>query len=135
MIETAEEFVRLRNSEIQAEYHRAAHEEAPLEVWQDVLLRFPDMAFWVAQNKSVPYEILEQLSDHEEDRVRTMVAMKNRLQEPLLVKLAQDSDASVRMEIARHNKVTAPVLELLATDSWTDIAELASGRLAEGAHR
>ncbi len=56
MINSADDFVRLRCSEDRNEYERAAWDEAPLEVWLDVIERFPDMRFWVACNKTVPME-------------------------------------------------------------------------------
>ena len=37
---TAKEFVRLRLSEDSADYLRAAHEEATLDVWLEVIERF-----------------------------------------------------------------------------------------------
>jgi hypothetical protein len=40
MIASAEEFVALRTSEDPEEYNRAAHDEAPEEVWWDVIRRF-----------------------------------------------------------------------------------------------
>ncbi|MCU7853427.1 MAG: HEAT repeat domain-containing protein [Candidatus Thiodiazotropha sp. (ex Monitilora ramsayi)] len=135
MIESAEEFVRLRASENQEEYVRAAHDEAPIEVWYEVVEKHPDMAFWVAQNKTVPYELLEFLADHSEDRVRSMVASKNKLKEPLLLKLASDSSESVRMSIARHKKATSAVLTQLTGDTWGEIAKLASERIENGSHK
>lgn len=54
MIASAEEFVELRRSERQEEYSRVAQDSAPREVWLEVIQRFPDMRFWVAQNKTVP---------------------------------------------------------------------------------
>lgn len=135
MIESAEEFIRLRESENQDDYSRAAHDEAPIKVWNEVLENYPDMAFWVAQNKTVPYELLEKLSDFGEDRVRSMVAMKNKLQEPLLLKLASDPSDSVRMSIARHKKSTLAVLRLLTDDAWGEIADLASERIGNGSHK
>lgn len=53
MIYTAEEFVRLRESEIPEEYLRAAWDEVPLEVWIEVIENHPKMRFWVAQSKSL----------------------------------------------------------------------------------
>jgi hypothetical protein len=76
MIESAEEFRRLRESENPEEYGRAAHDEAPIEVWLEVIRRWPDMCFWVAQNKSVPLEVLETLANDPDWRVRDMVSRK-----------------------------------------------------------
>lgn len=76
MIETAEDFVRLRTSENPDEYYRAAHEEAATATWLDVIERYPHMRFWVAQNKTVPLEVLEVLRHDDDERVRSMVRCK-----------------------------------------------------------
>ncbi len=135
MINSADEFVRLRTSEVMEEYSQAAHDEASLSVWQEVLGKYPEMAFWVAQNKTVPYEVLEQLASHEDDRVRSMVSMKNKLKESLLLKLANDSNDSVRMSIARHKKATPAVLKLLTNDSWPEVSKVAIERIESGNYK
>jgi hypothetical protein len=132
MIETASEFHRLRTSHSSLEYQRAAQEEAPLKVWQEVLKQYPDMAIWVAHNKTVPLEILEQLATHPNQHVRSAVATKNKLQEPLLLQLATDSDETVRMGVARHKNATELVLTRLVDDSWSEISQLARARIAIG---
>lgn len=43
------------------------------------------MAFWVAQNKSVPVEIIEKLALNEDSKVSAMVARKRRLPENMLL--------------------------------------------------
>jgi hypothetical protein len=42
MITTAEEFVRLRSSELPEAYERAAHEEASVQTWNEVIENYPD---------------------------------------------------------------------------------------------
>lgn len=76
VIESAEEFVRLRTSDDPAEYNRAAQEQATESTWHDVIERFPDMRFWVAQNKTVPLSVLEILRQDPDDRVRHLVTSK-----------------------------------------------------------
>jgi hypothetical protein len=76
MIESADEFRRLRKSADPEEYLRAAHDEAPVEVWMEVISRWPDMRFWVAQNKKVPLSILEVLENDSDPHVRDMVLRK-----------------------------------------------------------
>ena len=76
VIESAEEFVRLRTSEDPAEYERAAQDEAADRTWRDAIERFPDMRFWVAQNKTVPLSVLEILRHDPDERVRHMVTSK-----------------------------------------------------------
>ena len=45
MIDSAAEFVRLRLSSDPAEYRRAAREEAPENVWLEVIEAYPD-SWW-----------------------------------------------------------------------------------------
>ena len=116
MIESAEQFRALRESEIAEEYRRAAHDEARIEVWLDVIARMPEMRFWVAQNKTVPALVLEHLADDADWRVRSMVASKRKIPETLQLKLAADNDAAVRSALAHNAKVTPNVLLILADD-------------------
>lgn len=123
MINTAEEFVKLRESENPKEYNRAAREPAPIQIWLDVIHDYPNMRVWVAHNKTVPIEILEILSDDDDNRVRGMVAAKRKLPENIQVKMAADKDESVRLTIARQPKATRTVLELLVNDPWVQYAK------------
>jgi hypothetical protein len=76
VIQSAEEFLRLRTSTDPDEYWRAAHDQAGEATWRDVLARFPDMRFWVAQNKTVPLSILDDLRNDPDERVSSMVRAK-----------------------------------------------------------
>ena len=104
MIQSAQEFKRLRTSELPAEYRRAALESAPIEVWRDIIASMPDMREWVAHNVSVPLEILEILACDENSRVRAVVAGKRKLPERMQLDLGKDSDASVRHGVACNAK-------------------------------
>lgn len=130
MIESASEFFELRLSEDPEKYFRASHEEASLSVWREVLNTYPEMAVWVAQNKTIQYEILEQLALHPDARVRGMVAMKNKLEENMLMLLSQDSEESIRMTVARHKRTTKKILNQLLNDSWSEISSFVKARLA-----
>lgn len=131
MINTAEEFVKLRTSEIQEEYNRAAKEEAPIEVWREVIRRYPEMRVWVAYNKTVPIEILDLLSSDEDERVRYQVAMKRKLPEYLQMKLATDAEETVRMRIACNPKAARKVLEMLLQDRSSTVRETATTRIEQ----
>ncbi|MFG0216855.1 hypothetical protein ACFU8X_27755 [Brevibacillus porteri] len=120
MITSAEEFVRLRTSKDPDEYLRAAWEEA---------------SFWVAHNKTVPIEILKLLANHPEERVRSMVASKNKLPEDLQIKLASDPDFSVRQRIAYNKKVTFKALQTLSQDKDDELRTHALKRISEGRYR
>ena len=115
-IRSADEFVRLRTSDVEQEYWRAAHEEARIEVWFDVVARYPQMRTWVAHNKTVPIEILIQLATDPDPAVRSAVADKRKLTIDLFRLLAADHDESVGARIAYNRKVPTDVLEQLASD-------------------
>jgi Leucine rich repeat variant len=129
MMSSAEEFVRLRFSSDPAEYERAAHASAPVEVWRDVVERYPDARFWVAQNKTVPIEILETLAGDDDARVRVMVAHKRKAPAWLLERLAGDGNEMVRMAVARHRNTPPDVLRSLRADPWEAIRNTIDERL------
>ena len=52
VIGSAEEFVRLRMSDDPAEYRRSHLEAASLDVWQQVIERYPEMRRWVAHSSN-----------------------------------------------------------------------------------
>ncbi|WP_435170188.1 hypothetical protein [Paenibacillus glycanilyticus] len=135
MINSAEEFVRLRNSEKMDEYLKAAGDFAPFEVWLEVIKMYPDMREWVAHNKSIPVEIMEILADDVDERVRFNVATKNRLPEHLQLILAKDSDSSVRQRIVYNKKATFQALSVLLNDEDEEIRTLAKNRIDEGRYR
>jgi hypothetical protein len=131
MLRSAEEFVRLRTSDDLAEQRRAASEKASLDIWRDVLKRFPDLKEWVAHNKTVPHEILEELAADPAAGVRCVVASKRKLRPELQSILAADPDASVRHRVACNAKCVTSVLRRLAEDNEGFVREAASERLKE----
>jgi hypothetical protein len=128
-VTSAEEFVSLRASERREDYLRAAHCSASNEVWLDVIKRFPEMRFWVAQNKTVAMEILFCLASDPDANVRTMVAMKHKLSKELMTLLANDVNSSVRQQIASNKKTPDEILRRLALDSSEIVAREARERL------
>ena len=106
MINSAEEFKRLRESEIQNEYYRAATDKASIDVWNEVLTKYPDLAFWVAQNKTIPIEVLYTLTDNDNVDVRCMVARKRKIDDTIFEKLKEDIDESVRHALICNTKLS-----------------------------
>lgn len=123
MITSAEEFVALRVSEIKDEYDRAAMEEAPISVWREVIEKFPEYRRWVAHNKTVPVEILEELCVF--DDVRYFVASKRKLSQALFERLSQDPDSLVRGAIAANRKAPVAILEKLLEDESESVVRVA----------
>lgn len=135
MITSAEEFLRLRKSEWPEDYQRAAHEEAPLEVWLSVVEWYPSMRFWVAQNKTIPIRVLEILARDVDPHVRGMVAAKRKLTLELQLLLAGDSDDGVRDRLADNAKVTREALEKIAAGEPGPAQRTAVKKLEQGAVR
>ncbi|MEV7145393.1 hypothetical protein AB0O05_02700 [Streptomyces sp. NPDC093084] len=129
MINSAQEFVALRTSEDPLVYGRAAQEEAPVAVWEETLRLYPEMAFWVAQNKTVPTEIMALLSQNPEPRVRSMIARKSKVSDSILRRLAGDEDEGVRLAVARNKRASRQILEQLRNDPWSEIKEVVVARL------
>jgi hypothetical protein len=129
VIGSAEEFVQLRSSSEPAEYHRAAHEEAPLEVWLQVINEYPDFRRWVAHNKTIPLEVLDLLAGDEDAMVRYTVASKRKVSDRILRGLAADLDESVRLRVASHPKTSAATLRLLEHDPWDEVRKVVRDRL------
>ena len=131
MIESAQEFIRLRTSENPDEYNRAAHDSASDVVWREVVAEYPEMRWWVAHNKTVPVSILELLHIDSSADVRCMVARKRKLPEQLQRALAADSEASVRHALACNAKASREVLQTLASDSESFVRDAAIHRLQQ----
>lgn len=125
MIESAEEFISLRSSEIKSEYDRSALEEAPISVWLDIIDKYPDYRGWVAHNKTIPIEILDKLSNYDED-TRVIVASKRKLTLEMFEKLACDSSSSVRISIIVNKKTPLEIIRSLTLDKDKQVADIAT---------
>ncbi len=131
MMESASEFVRLRTSENPVEYHRAAHDVASDEVWAEVITSYPEMAKWVAHNKTISVCIMEILVDSPDDGVRSMLARKRKCPHHLLRRLALDKNESVRYAVAVNKKTPLDILQILSSDEWETCASNAHSRLSQ----
>lgn len=132
MINSVEEFIRLRRSEVPEEYYRANHDEAPSEVWMDVYRSRPDLAVYIALNQSaVPGEVLELLARDPEWGVRSTVARRPDLSLKLLSELASDADEAVRTGVIANPRTTKDILEGILSKEWFEPnIELANERLS-----
>ncbi|MDQ1685956.1 MAG: hypothetical protein QOC82_2693 [Frankiaceae bacterium] len=116
MIDSVEEFVRLRASDDPAEHRRAATEGAPEHVWLAVIQERPDQRRWVAHNKTVPATVLSLLAADPDPEVRWTVASRRNAPTEVLRALATDSDETVRQRVARNRATPESVIRALAED-------------------
>jgi hypothetical protein len=129
MITSASEFLALRSSNRPDEYNRAAQDNAPDRVWNEIIDSYPEMREWVAHNKTVPITILGVLANDPSPRVREAVASKRKLTESLQLLLAQDNNPSVRERLVHNARVSLSVLRLLAQDPEFLIREKAQRKI------
>ena len=114
MIKTAEEFIRLRTSDIQEEYVRAGKDEAPITVWLELIEKYPHMRIWVARNKTIPIEVINILSKDEDSLVRDSIASKYPLSREIYLMLSKDKDESVRGRLIYNKKLPLDILKDLS---------------------
>lgn len=115
----------LRSSSERAGYERATTEQATVEIWTDVIARFPEMRIWVAHNKTVPLEILRVLARDADRSVRASVADKRKLDRELFESLSRDPDEVVRQRIAYNEKTPADIIERLTNDETSLVSDVA----------
>lgn len=130
MIDSAEEFIRLRDSHEKSEYDRSALEEASSDVWHEVLDKYPEYGKWVAYNKTVPLEILDRLCGFDVG-ARRSVALKRKLSVEIFERLCMDEDEIVRCNLAVNKKVPVHVLNILKLDEDKDVRDAAEHNLAQ----
>jgi len=127
---SASEFVALRTSSAPSDCYRAAHESAPDEVWRDVVINHPEMAQWVAHNKTISTHMMEFIAQHGDVNARMMIAMKGKCPIHVLEMLAFDDHESVRNAVALNRKSPLHILLILANDEWETCASNATRRIA-----
>ncbi len=106
MIETAEEFKHLRSSENLDEQRRASVEEASIEIWKEIIAKYPELKEWVIYNKTVPIEILNQLSMDSNPDVRKEVARKRKIDVEIFNRLKNDENEEVKLSLFYNTKLT-----------------------------
>lgn len=129
-IRSAAEFISLRDSDDPELYARAAEDDAPIDVWRDLIAHYPGYRKWVAHNKTVPVDILRALATDEDQEVRFFVSMKRKLTPDILELLSRDVDSGIRLQVAQHRKTSEETLRQLAGDPWERVRDAARSRLA-----
>lgn len=116
MINSVEEFIRLRESDIPEEYHRSAYEMIAPDVVDKLMKEHHEMKEWVIHNKLVTVEVLERLSKDDDSEVREGVANKRKCSLEIFQRLSVDEDYLVRCAIVNNPKVPFEVLEKMLED-------------------
>jgi len=105
MIESADEFLKLRESDVASEQYRASHDGADISVWLDIIKSHPEFKIWVIHNKTVQIEVLEMLCVDENPEVRSAIARKRKINDKIFNLLRVDSDENVRYNLICNTKL------------------------------
>ncbi|MFI1925307.1 MULTISPECIES: hypothetical protein [unclassified Streptomyces] len=135
MIESAEEFVRLRSSGDSADLLRTKREDAPLDVWLDLVNHHPDMRFWVTFNRHVPSDVLRLLVRDDDWRVRANIASRKGVPEDILETLSHDDHDAVVSSAAANPGTPTDALTRLSRHPWEEVRDHALAQLAERRER
>ncbi len=119
MIKSAEEFRYLRTSDKLEEYNRAEHDEATIEIWFEVIKKFPELKEWVIHNKTIQHEVLEFLVNDKDEKIRSLIARKRKIvNTKIFDALAKDPSENVRYSLACNTKnKLEDLLKITSTDS------------------
>jgi hypothetical protein len=115
MIKSADEFIRLRTSEIKEEYDHSEHDNADITTWTEVIDKYPDYKEWVIHNKTVPIEILERLTLDNDPKIRSAVARKRKINDKIFLTLSVDKDENVRYALMCNTNLTVDKLRQIKT--------------------
>ena len=131
MIISAEEFLDLCSSTDPEDMNKTLSDNAALETWVAIIEKYPERRIDVAQNRTIPREIMQILASCEDRRVRSLLAQKRQLIPDLFPLLAADSDETVRRAIAANQKTSCALLRSLTTDTVESVASVAQYNLRE----
>lgn len=117
MIKSADDLVHFyTGGGTQEEFQKARWAELPVDIWLDLIARFPEHRLIVHDQKRVPVEVLEALADDPSVQVREAVSGKKHLPLHLYEKFAKDPHPEVRGGIAAKIDRAPWLRERLAND-------------------
>ena len=123
MILSAEEFVRLRESEDPSEYIRSGVDTAELSVWLDIIYKYPEMRVWVARNRTVPPEIIRLLAKDNDPLVRGSISRKYPLENDLYHDLSRDIDEGIRAGLTYNKKIPIDILKYMSENDPSEFVK------------
>lgn len=123
MILSAEEFVRLRESEDPSEYIRSGVDTAELSVWLDIIYKYPEMKVWVARNRTVPPEIIRLLAKDNDPLVRGSISRKYPLEDDLYHDLSRDIDEGIRAGLTYNKKIPIDILKYMSENDPSEFVK------------
>lgn len=131
MINTAEEFNLLCLSNVEEDLARSMQTEASVEIWREILNIYPKRIIDVAQNKTIPPEIMKEIVLVGNEMARSIIAERRKLPGELFLLLSNDPSEIVRRKIAGNKKTPLDILFKLKNDSIENVAAVAEYNLKQ----
>lgn len=131
MIRSKEEFIELCSSQDAEMVNRTLSDNAAIETWNEIIETHPERRIDIAQNRTIPDEIIRILASCNDPTVRSLIAQKRRLSSDLFPLLAKDPDETVRRVVAANQKTPLDVVRGLASDTIESVASVADYNLRE----
>lgn len=116
MITSADEFIKLRTSELIEDQHRATHDHAELAIWNEIIDKYPEYKEWVIHNKTIQVEILEKLAADPNPKVRIAVARKRKINAKIFDLLSADKSEEVRYALISDTNLSVGQLQKIKVD-------------------
>jgi hypothetical protein len=129
MIRSAREFSMLCLSQDLEAVNKTLSENADLATWAEIIESNPERRIDVAQNRTIPSEIMRILASCDDPNVRSLIAQRRNLALDLFSKLAGDSDEMVRRKIAANQKAPLDIVRVLSADPVESVASVAQYNL------
>ncbi|MFE0748047.1 HEAT repeat domain-containing protein [Gordonia sp. NPDC058843] len=131
MIASRIAYEALIESNLATNRDRAVRDSAPLSVWLEIIADCPQHKSFVAQNKTIPREVLRVLVEDDDRDVRFTLAMRRAVgrDDQIAGVLASDPDPAIRAALARNPQLGLHLLVQLAQDDDDWVRERASETL------
>ncbi|SEI39681.1 hypothetical protein SAMN05421831_101261 [Allopseudospirillum japonicum] len=129
MLVSADQFDALIRQGDMYSRQQATQTQATAEFWHQVMRHYPEHAFWMVQNPSLPSRLLEAILQNAPSLpVVHMAARKAILSEASALQLAQHPEAAVRLSLAKNPQISAQVLAILAQDIDPSVRQIAQAQ-------
>ena len=125
MIFSAAEFLKLCASDDPQDMLRSISESASQDIWNELIKSHRSRWIDIAQNRTIPEDIVRFLASCDDSFVRAVIAEKRNIPLDLFFVLSRDDYEIVRRKIASNRKVPDEVLFFLTSDPVESVASVA----------
>lgn len=126
VIVSATEFLKLCASDNPLDTQRSISDTASQDTWDELIKNHRYRWIDIAQNRTIPAEIVRFLATCDDSLVRAVIAENRNIPLDLFSELSKDVDEIVRRKIASNGKTPDEVLFALTSDLVESVASVAA---------